>query len=100
MHADTLAALSVGTWRFVLPGRKDLGKQLLWDEFAQPSTRLTSRSRGVQHVELRLLAEPEIEPVDGPDPVKEFPIVEIAVKHTPCLKEVPVGALGLSGAVG
>lgn len=32
LHADILAALSMGTWRFLLPGRKDLGKQLLWDE--------------------------------------------------------------------
>ena len=32
VHADLLAALSMGTWRFLLPGRKDLGKQLLWDE--------------------------------------------------------------------
>lgn len=32
LHADILAALSLGTWRFLLPGRKDLGKQLLWNE--------------------------------------------------------------------
>lgn len=32
LRADILAALSMGTWRFLLPGRKDLGKQLLWDE--------------------------------------------------------------------
>ncbi|WP_113718147.1 hypothetical protein [Arthrobacter dokdonensis] len=32
LHADILAALSMGTWRFLLPGRNDLGKQLLWDE--------------------------------------------------------------------
>lgn len=32
LHADILAALSMGTWRFLLLGRKDQGKQLLWDE--------------------------------------------------------------------
>ncbi len=35
-HADILAAMSLGTWRFMLPGRHDAGKQLLWDE--TPST--------------------------------------------------------------
>ena len=32
LHADILAAMSLGTWRFILPGRHDAGKQLLWDE--------------------------------------------------------------------
>lgn len=32
LHADLVAAMSMGTWRFLLPGRKDAGKQLLWDE--------------------------------------------------------------------
>ncbi|WP_462200445.1 hypothetical protein [Arthrobacter sp. B2a2-09] len=32
LHEDLLAAMSLGTWRFMLPGRKDAGKQLLWDQ--------------------------------------------------------------------
>ncbi|MBG6192266.1 hypothetical protein IWX64_003236 [Arthrobacter sp. CAN_A212] len=31
-HEDVLAAMSLGTWRFILPGRSDAGKQRLWDE--------------------------------------------------------------------
>ncbi|POH57109.1 hypothetical protein CVS28_17050 [Arthrobacter glacialis] len=32
LHADILAAMSMGTWRFLLLGRNDLGKLLLWEE--------------------------------------------------------------------
>lgn len=32
LHEDILAAMSLGTWRFILPGRHDAGKQRLWDE--------------------------------------------------------------------
>lgn len=32
LHADLLAAMSMGTWRFLFPGRNDAGKQRLWDE--------------------------------------------------------------------
>ena len=32
LHEDLLAAMTLGTWRFMLPGRKDAGKQLLWEQ--------------------------------------------------------------------
>ncbi|THJ68345.1 hypothetical protein E8P82_00015 [Arthrobacter echini] len=31
-HEDILAAMPLGTWRFLLPGRSDAGKQRIWDE--------------------------------------------------------------------
>ncbi|WP_026536035.1 Abi family protein [Arthrobacter sp. H14] len=31
-HADILAAMSLGTWRFILPSRHDAGKQRLWED--------------------------------------------------------------------
>lgn len=34
-HEDILAAMSLGTWRFVLPGRNDAGKQKIWNEALQ-----------------------------------------------------------------
>jgi hypothetical protein len=46
LHEDILAAMSLGTWRFILPGRHDAGKQRLWDEAvhkAFPHLRRTPR---------------------------------------------------------
>jgi hypothetical protein len=62
MHADILAAMSLGTWRFILPGRHDAGKQRLWDEAlhkAFPHLRRTPREleravEGVYHLRNRV----------------------------------------------
>jgi hypothetical protein len=62
MRADILAAMSLGTWRFILPGRHDAGKQRLWDEAlhkAFPHLRRTPREleravEGVYHLRNRV----------------------------------------------
>jgi hypothetical protein len=62
MHADILAAMSLGTWRFILPRRHDAGKQRLWDEAlhkAFPHLRRTPREleravEGVYHLRNRV----------------------------------------------
>lgn len=62
LHADILAAMSLGTWRFILPGRHDAGKQRLWDEAlheAFPHLRRTPREleravEGVYHLRNRV----------------------------------------------
>jgi hypothetical protein len=69
LHEDILAAMSLGTWRFILPGRNDAGKQRLWDEAlreAFPHLIRTSREleravEGVYHLRNRIaLLEPII----------------------------------------
>ncbi|MFJ4207938.1 hypothetical protein ACIPY2_05665 [Paenarthrobacter sp. NPDC089675] len=68
LHEDILAAMSLGTWRFILPGRRDAGKQRLWDEAlckAFPHLRRTPREleravEGVYHLWNRIA---HLEPV-------------------------------------
>ena len=62
LHEDILAAMSLGTWRFILPGRNDAGKQRLWDEalreafphLTRTSQELERAVEGVYHLRNRI----------------------------------------------
>ncbi|MFM9432245.1 hypothetical protein [Arthrobacter sp. MP_2.3] len=62
LHEDILAAMSLGTWRFILPGRHDAGKQRLWDEavrkafphLTRTSQELERAVEGVYHLRNRV----------------------------------------------
>ncbi|WP_155853220.1 Abi family protein [Arthrobacter sp. H14] len=61
-HADLLAQMSFGTWRYLLPTSRDAGRQLLWDQAltaafphrSRPEAEITRAVQGIHQLRNRV----------------------------------------------